>query len=274
MSYRSLAALAIIALAVGCGRAADPTPVTPAQRGTTTASLPAPEKRTETPLVTEKSPQEISIESVEAGNPLLVRGRARTFENNVAIRVRDAEGTLLTETHTTSVGEAGQHNPFESRIWIVREPGAKVTVEAFEYSAKDGAIQSLTTKTASYDVESIDVTLLFSGPDCTAARPVVRRIPKSVAMARLLVEALIAGPTPSERSTGASSPFPAGSAVRSVILRNGELTVDFNERLQNVGGSCAVVAIRDSVTRTLGRLPRVKDVIITANGRRDLALQP
>jgi hypothetical protein len=59
-----------------------------------------------------------------------------------------------------------------------------------------------------------------------------------------------------------------------VILRNGTLTVDFNHRLQNVGGACAATAIRESVTRTMKALPSVQRVIITAAGSEKLALQP
>ena len=84
----------------------------------------------------------------------------------------------------------------------------------------------------------------------------------------------MAGPTGEERSAGATGPFPRGSRVESVILRQGELTVDFNERLQNVGGSCRALGIRESVTRTLSRLPAVRRVIITAGGSAELALQP
>lgn len=68
--------------------------------------------------------------------------------------------------------------------------------------------------------------------------------------------------------------FPRGSALRGVNLRNGVLTVDFNERLQNVGGSCAAQAIRASVTETVRRVPGVQRVVITAGGSADLALQP
>jgi hypothetical protein len=68
--------------------------------------------------------------------------------------------------------------------------------------------------------------------------------------------------------------FPRGSDVKSVVLRDGTLTVDFNERLQNVGGSCVASAIRQSVTRTLQQLPTVKQVVITAAGSEKLALQP
>jgi hypothetical protein len=121
----------------------------------------------------------------------------------------------------------------------------------------------------------MQVTLEFPvGNDCIETRPFTRIVPESPAVARLLVEALIAGAVPAERAEGAVSPFPEGSDVNSVVLRAGVLTVDFNERLRNVGGSCAATAIRRSVTRTLERLPTVKRVVITAAGSEKLALQP
>jgi len=207
----------------------------------------------------------ITIESIDAANPIVVTGRARTFENSVALRVRDARGVVIAEGHTTSTGEMGQHNPYRATLWIPRDPGGRVTVEALEYSAKDGSEQSLVSETRAYDVPLIGVRLFLPDANCTGVAPVTRSIPKSVAMARLLVEALIAQP---------NGPFPQGSRVESVNLRDGTLTVDFNERLQNVGGSCAAQMIRQSVTSTLQQLPSVKKVVITAGGSEKLALQP
>ena len=218
--------------------------------------------------------REIYIDSVSSTNPLVVKGRARTFENSVSLRVRDENGKLITEGHVTSVGEMGHHNPFEATLWIVRDPGRRVTAEAFEYSARDGSVQSLTRKSVPYAVEMLSAKLMFPVGDCTNLRPFTRRLPKSIAMARLLSEALVAGATDDEKAAGATSPFPEGSEVRSVILRGGEVTVDFNERLQNVGGSCAALAIRQSVVQTLKQLPTVKQVRITAGGSEALALQP
>ncbi|MGH7636672.1 MAG: Gmad2 immunoglobulin-like domain-containing protein [Gemmatimonadaceae bacterium] len=218
--------------------------------------------------------QEIYIDSVTAENPLVVYGRARTFENNVQVRVRDARGELIAHGFTTSVGEMGHHNPFVMRVWLTRSPGDSVIVESFEYSAKDGSVRSLTADTTGYPVQNTTLTLDFPTSECTSTVTVRRSAPRTVALARLLTEALVAGPDSSEASTGATSPFPRGSRVESVILRQGELTVDFNERLQNVGGSCAAQAIRTSVTRTLSRLPAVRQVLITAGGSGELALQP
>jgi spore germination protein GerM len=124
------------------------------------------------------------------------------------------------------------------------------------------------------NLELTAVQLDFPNSECTGVVAFRRNVPKTQSIARLLVEALLQGPAADERAAGVTSPFPRGSAVRSVNLRDGVLTVDFNERLQNVGGACRADMIRTAVTRTLKRLPSVREVVITAAGSRELALQP
>jgi hypothetical protein len=232
-------------------------PASPPQSANGTATAPA--------STASAAPQrEITIDDVEIANPVVVSGVARTFENNVALRVRDANGRLITESFTTSDGEAGRHNPYRGAIWLPRDPGGRITVEALEYSAKDGSERSLVSVTKSYEVERVDVKLYVPDANCNGVHPEMRVVPKSVGIARLLVEMLIAEP----------APFPKGSRVQSVNLRDGVLTVDFNERLQNVGGSCAAQMIRAATTETLRQLPSVRKVVITAGGSEKLALQP
>jgi hypothetical protein len=216
----------------------------------------------------------IYIDSVEVANPVVITGRARTFENSVALRVFDARGNVIGESFTTSTGEMGQHNPFRGTVWITSDPGRTITAEALEYSAKDGSPQSIARVQKPFNVELIDAQLAFGTEACDNTVTSTRRMPKSLSHARLLVEALLRGPDLAERQQGLTSPFPQGSAVQSVNLRNGVLTVDFNERLRNVGGSCPALMIRRTVTETLGRLPSVKRVVITAGGSEKLALQP
>ena len=79
----------------------------------------------------------------------------------------------------------------------------------------------------------MEVSVDFATSDCNVTQTFRRSVPATVGDARLLAEILVAGPTPTERARRASQPFPQGSRVRSVNLRDGELTVDFNERLQN-----------------------------------------
>jgi len=249
-------------LAIGCTPRDEP--ATRDTSGSTTGAV------TVAPIV---SGQEIYIDSVTPTNPLTVQGRARTFENTVQVRARDANGGIITEVFETSVGEMGHHNPYVAPIWLIRDPGSHVTVEAFESSAMDGSVRSLTSQQVAIPAARTTLTLMF-GDDCTSSAPFTRDVPPTEAVARLLVEMMVAGPDDREKGAGASHPFPRGSRVNSVVLRDGELTVDFNERLQNVGGSCAAQAIRESVTQTLARLPAVKRVVITAAGSKELALQP
>jgi hypothetical protein len=240
-----------------------------------TAPVTAPSTIEEIPSpVTTPPDGNVTIESVQAANPVVVRGQARTFESNVALRVRAADGSLISESFTTAQGEMGRHSPYEGTLWLTRDPGARITVEALEYSARDGSEQSLVSVTRPFDVERIEATLYFADQACSGVKPYKRRIPKTVSMARLLAEALIGGPVKEERDAGAVGMFPNGSRVQSVNLREGVLTIDLNERLQNVGGACRAQMIRASLMETLGRLPSVRKVVITAGGSEKLALQP
>jgi hypothetical protein len=251
---------------MSCDSRPESADTTVARAGTTTSANQA--------VDSPRASQEIYIDSVQAGNPLVVYGRARTFENTVQVRARDARGAIMTEVFETSVGEMGQHNPYVARVWLVRDPGQHVTIEAFEYSAENGAVRSLTSKKVTVASARMSVTARFPTSDCTTTVAFARDVPRGVAVARLVTEVLVAGPTESEKARGAASVFPAGSRVRSVVLRDGVVTADFNERLQNVGGACAAQAIRAAVTSTLRALPGVREVVITAAGNRELALQP
>ncbi len=265
---------------VACSPAVE-NPAPPAPQTTSSATTAETGTIVETPddqpddspaQVTEE--RNITITGIEIANPLVVSGLARTFENNVVLRARAADGAVIAEGFTTATGEMGQHSPYRGSLWLTRQPGNRIVVEALEYSAKDGSETNVVRVEKSFDVEPAEATLYFPDENCTGVRPYTRRIPKSVSMARLLAETLVQGPTADEKKRGAVSAFPERSAVQSVILRGSTLTVDFNERLQNVGGSCRAQMIRAAVTETLSRLPSVKKVVITAAGSEKLALQP
>ena len=259
-------------LLLGCGQSApapESRPQPQAERPSQSQPDPSqPEPASQPDSTTRPDSQverNIYIDSVEIGNPVVVTGRARTFENSVSLRLRDQSGKVMVETFTTSNGEMGNHNPYRATLWVPRAPGSSITVEALDYSAKDGSEQSLVAVTRPFAVQLVDARLFLPNKDCTGVTPRTRRIPKSISMARVLVEALMAD---------AETPFPKEARVNSVNLRDGVLTVDFNERLQNVGGACAAEMIRQSVTQTLLTLPTVKKVVITAAGSEKLALQP
>ncbi len=89
------------------------------------------------------SSQNIEVLSPRSGDKVksefVVKGNARTFESNVAIRLYDSEGNVLIETFTlANAPDIGQFGPFEKMISYVTDSQTG-TLEVFQYSAKDGS---------------------------------------------------------------------------------------------------------------------------------------
>jgi hypothetical protein len=84
------------------------------------------------------------IDDVIKGS-VTVAGVARTFENTVMIRIKDADGNILAETTaTTDAPEVGQFGDFEQAVAFSApqnydQPGV---IEVFEQSMKDGDEQN------------------------------------------------------------------------------------------------------------------------------------
>lgn len=123
------------------------------------------------------------------------------------------------------------------------------------------------------------------GLDCGSVHPVVRRAEAATpdgegpvateAAARRLTEELLAGPRPAERQAGYHTTLPDAAGLRGVELRDGVLTVDFDAGLERgMGGSCRVQAARAQIDSTLGRLPGVRRVVVSVEGREEGILQP
>lgn len=284
------AALLMLTLACTAGDSTDTTAV-PGTAGTgmEVESTPTPDSTSvgaPSPSVTQPpaTARNVTLESPREedpirSNPLRISGTARTFENHVSVRLRDEEGQIIARSFTTARGDPGTFNPWEVEVFMTSWPGRRVIVEAFDVSAKDGSEQSLVKASAPLAVEPRELELYFHDPkrapnDCSQVFPVKRRAPSSVSLARLVVEALIAGPLPFEAGEPATSQFPRGSRVRGITIKSGVATVDFSEELRNVGGSCRAQAIRASVERSLKAIPGITRVVITAGGSEELALQP
>lgn len=284
------ASLSALILTLGCA-AGEPTDTTtaPGAVSTEAKSTPAPGTTPSPAPSPSATPPPATFRNVTisapregeriASNPIRVAGTARTFENHVSVRLRDEEGQVIARTFTTARGELGSFNPWEVEVFMTSWPGKQVIVEAFDVSAKDGSEQSLVKVSAPLAIEPRELDLYFHDPkrapnDCSQVFPVKRRAPSSISLARLVVEALIAGPLPLEAGETNSSHFPRGSRVRGISINDGVATVDFSEELQNVGGSCRAQAIRASVEKSLQAVAGIKRVVITAGGSEKLALQP
>ncbi|MDD2731795.1 MAG: GerMN domain-containing protein [Candidatus Pacebacteria bacterium] len=110
---------------------------------------------------------------------------------------------------------------------------------------------------------------------CNKVFPVERTIEKTEAVARAALVELLKGPAEQEKSQGFFTNINSGVGIQSLTIKDGVLSVDFNQQLEyQVGGSCRVAAIRAQITETLKQFPTVEEVVISIDGRTEDILQP
>lgn len=217
------------------------------------------------------------------GNPIVVTGHARVFENTFNYILRDSSGKKIYENYAMAdAPDVGLFGDFTVRIPIPLSATSSLTVEVFEYSAKDGSVVNLVKVPVSIDSNKTSTLKVFFSNSkldpqvsCTKVFPVERTIIKTQETAFISLTELLKGVTTAEKSGGYSTNIPEKVRINSVSIRGGTAYVDFDETLQyQVGGSCRVSAIRAQITETLKQFSSIKDVVISINGRTDDILQP
>lgn len=93
---------------------------------------------------------------------------------------------------------------------------------------------------------------------------------------RAIVEELIKGPPDSYKREGYYTTLPPETAVNSIREEDDTIKVDFNDRINEGGGSCTMDQRRSQIENTLMNVPQysVKKVIISVNGDTQNVLQP
>lgn len=125
---------------------------------------------------------------------------------------------------------------------------------------------------------NITVTPYFSpqniGNDCSVVVPVARQVPYTAAVAQTTLEQLLLGPLGSEVGSVATN-IPGNVIIKSFVLADGELTVDFSAELgEGVAGACRVTAVRSQIEKTSTQFPEIKTVVISIEGQTEGILQP
>ena len=75
-------------------------------------------------------------------------------------------------------------------------------------------------------------------------------------------------------NAGYTTSIPYGTRLRSLDIKNGIATADFNATLNEGGGSCSMASRRAQITETLMQFPDIEQVVITVDGDANTALQP
>ena len=111
--------------------------------------------------------------------------------------------------------------------------------------------------------------------DCSRTIALERQVPKTQAVAKAALEALLRGATEEEGNQGYVSSINTGVRIQGLTIKDGTAKVDFDQQMEfQVGGSCRVAAIRAQIVDTLKQFPTVNNVIISINGRTEDILQP
>lgn len=221
----------------------------------------------------------------EVSFPFTFIGQARVFENTFNYRLKDSENQIIASGFSmTNAQDMGFFGDFEVEINNLFDlpESENVTLEVFEFSAKDGSEINLTSVPIKLKInETSKVNLFFNNNkldpqiSCNKVFSVSRITPKTQALAKTAIDLLLQGPSREEYKNGYQTSINSGVELKSVKIQNGTAFADFDQTLQaQVGGSCKVSAIRSQITETLKQFPTVKNVIISIDGQTEEILQP
>ena len=225
----------------------------------------------------------------EISSPILIKGQARGFwyfEASFPIEVQDsdkmtiatgiaqAKGDWMTDDFVPFEASLDFDRPFSKNGYLI----LKKDNPSGDPNKDDQLILPIIFNQDSMDVYVFFTTSQTAGQndfDCKYLEAVTKKVPKSLAVAKAALRALLAGPSTEDKSRGFGTAINSDVKINSLTIDDGVVKVDFNEQLQyQLGGSCRVSTIRAQIERTLKQFPTVKNVIISVNGNVAEALQP
>lgn len=238
---------------------------------------------TQTPVIT-ASQKEIGIDvpqnSSQVSAVFVVEGMGRAFENQMQVRVRTSQKTLIEKPVMLQGAQMGEFGKFSVTFDLSSfklASGTQLFIDAFEYSAKDGSQIHTDTRTVFFSGASTTmvVKVFFSderrmNANCADVTASTRIIPRTEAVGAKALEELLKGPITQERGLGLATNIPAGTKLLKLRIESGTAYADFSEELdKNIGGSCRVSAIRAQITQTLKQFSNIRNVVISVQGRVD-----
>lgn len=213
----------------------------------------------------------------DIASPVIVAGNAVAFENTVSIIIRDAGGRVVGRGFATALAsDVGQSGPYRTAVAFNAPAGAKLFVEVFEASAKDGTpihmVRIPVRVTDNVTVYSVFLAKESGGAGCPLTSAVRRSVPATTAVARAALEHLFAGPTREEWENGYRSFVPQETKINQLTVEAGVATADFSA-YQIPAGVCAADTARVQIEKTLLQFQMVTSVTLSVNGDTEVFLQ-
>lgn len=120
------------------------------------------------------------------------------------------------------------------------------------------------SSTASSGSTAVRLYLLRTGGTLA---PVYRQVPvRSSAVATAALNALLSGPTATERAAGLGTAIPTGTALHRVTVRNGTADVDLTPAYTTGGGTLSMTARVGEIVYTVTQFPTVQRVTFRIDG--------
>lgn len=241
----------------------------------------APDQKQKFFNIVVNSPQKGSIDY-----PLILKGKARVFENVVSYRLTDSQNNILSEGFVmANAPDTGQFGDFNKKIYYKETTAKEAILKVFQISAKDGSeidAVEIPIKIPAFDGPNLKIYFGNKNKDpdtlkCEQTYAVLRKIPQKVSTVDAALALLIEGPTQNEKKEGYFSSLPDNVNIKLVALdeKTGKLIVDFDDSLMaGVGGSCRVASMKSQILNTLKQFDNVKEAIITINGRAEGVFEP
>lgn len=221
----------------------------------------------------------------EIGSPVEVSGRARAFEGVVRVEVR-ADGDVGALGTTTVVGGGDVLRPFRGSVSFETPGAALGSVVLFTRSARDVEVWQATAirvRLRSTDAaaascgtfrpprpapgsDEMEISIFFTcGDDGSSTLAVHRLVPRATGVLRASLDALVRGPSATERAVGISSWFSGATTgmVRSVDIDSGHAVVDFDDLrpvIPNASASAGSELLLSQLDATVFQFPSVESV--------------
>lgn len=275
-----LAATMLVFALAGAGCMQQPPPPVPTE--TTTPTPESPSGTASAPALTIT----ISVPAANApvGNPIIASGKGIAFENTIQLRVRDANDQVLGESFATAYApEYDAPGPWRVAVAYRAPTTATGFFEAYESSAKDGSELHLVRVPVTFAKDTIPLQVALvdvvegdpgKGPECPMRiAQETYRIPRTKAVARAAVEALLAAPPPIPPTNPElfSALALTYADLRGITIANGTATVDLSlgvlEKTSGFDGECRARQAAAQLRATLTQFPTIRTVRVLVDGK-------
>ncbi|MFA6392164.1 MAG: GerMN domain-containing protein [Patescibacteria group bacterium] len=218
-------------------------------------------------------------------SPLTVAGRAKGswfFEAVFPVQIVDENDKQIGYGNAEAIGDWQTENYVDFTALLTFTKGSATAGFLVLQNANPSGIKSLEKelripiKFVASTISEIEIYLGKESEqsDCSTVFAVKRLIDETPQIATAAVNQLLTGPTEAEENDDYNTSISPSARLLSLNITDGKAYADFNQELQNIGGSCRVQMVRAQIENTLKQFDSVQEVFISIDGKTEGILQP